>query len=57
MSSKSKAKQGGAFGGLRGRRKRAQIRYLAERGKNITSPSLPGSRLKIKENTNDTQEQ
>jgi len=57
MSSKSKAKQGGAFGGLRGRRKRAQIRYLAERGKNIASPSLPGSRLKIKEDTNDTQEQ
>ena len=57
MSSKSKAKQGGAFGGLRGRRKRAQIRYLSERGKSIKHPSLPGARLKIKEDTNDTQEQ
>jgi hypothetical protein len=57
MSNKSKAKQGGAFGGLRGRRKRAQIRYLAERGKSIKHPSLPGARLKIKEDTNDTSEQ
>jgi len=47
MSSKSKGSTKGAFGGLRGKRKRAQIRYLATRGKNISAPGLPGSRIKI----------
>ena len=49
MSNKSKHHTKGAFGGLRGKRKRAQIRYLAERGRQISSPGLPGSRIKVKE--------
>lgn len=49
MSNKSKHHTKGAFGGLRGKRKRAQVRYLASRGKNIEAPSLPGSRIKVQE--------
>lgn len=48
MSNKSKHHTKGAFGGLRGKRKRAQVRYLASRGKNMEAPSLPGSRIKVK---------
>lgn len=46
MSNKSKG-QKGAFGGMKGKRKKAQIRYLKSRGKSIEAPSLPGSRIKI----------
>ena len=60
MSSKSKG-QKGAFGGLRSKRRKAQMRFLAERQivykavkKELTAASLPGSRLKIKEDEDDT---
>ena len=46
MSNKTKG-QKGAFGGEKGRRRRAQIRYLASRGKNMEAKGLPGSRRKI----------
>jgi|13_taG_2_1085334.scaffolds.fasta_scaffold20054_5 hypothetical protein len=47
MSNKSKHHTKGAFGGDRGRRRKAQLRFLATRGKNIEASGLPGSRIKI----------
>lgn len=47
MSNKSKHHTKGAFGGDRGRRRKAQLRFLATRGKNIEATGLPGSRIKV----------
>jgi hypothetical protein len=48
MSKKSKGQgQKGAFGGTKGKTKKAQMRWMANRGLKATIPSLPGSRLKI----------
>jgi|11_taG_2_1085331.scaffolds.fasta_scaffold02010_10 hypothetical protein len=46
MSSKSKG-QNGAFGGKKGKVRKAQKRWMANKGLSVMSKSLPGARLKI----------
>lgn len=55
MSSKSKKKSGGCFGGKKGKILKAQKRWMANRGLKEEAVSLPGSRIKIKEEDYDTQ--